>query len=162
MAKLLAALVAILAITAGLTSCSGGDQSTSPESKRDEMSSTTSSTLALADYAAKYQELMIPVASANEESTMRAMRDPSQSTIEASQQGYAKALETFNEAALRVQWPEPARTSMRNLIDANNAWIATTKLWGTMSLQSLLAKGIEAQGKIKSATSMVKADLGIL
>ena len=100
MAKFLAASVAIFVITTGLASCGGGGQSSSPESKRDEMSSTTSSTLALADYAAKYQELMIPVSSANEESTMRAMRDPSQSTIEASQQDYAKALETFNEAAL--------------------------------------------------------------
>ena len=126
------------------------------------MSSTTSSTLALADYAAKYQELMTPVDSAMEESSLRALRDPSQSTIEDSGKVIAKAWETFNEAALRVQWPEPARTSMRNLIDANNAWIATTKLWGTMSLQSVLAEGIKARGKITSATSMVKADLGIL
>jgi hypothetical protein len=162
MAKFLAASVAVLAIAAGLTSCGGGGESSLPESKRDEMSSTTSSTLALADYAAKYQELMIPVDSATEESSLQALRDPSQSTIEASGQVAVKALETFNEAALRVQWPEPARTSIRNLIDANNAWIATQKLWGTMSLQSVLAKAIEARGKITSATSMVKADLGIL
>lgn len=162
MTKLAAKSLATLMLFVGLASCGVSGQSNSPESERDESSSVTSSTLSLADYAAKYQELMAPVASANEDAMQRSLGASSESGVEAASKDFAKALETFNESALRIDWPEPVRTSMRNLIDANNAWIATSQLWGTMSMQSVLAKSIEARGKIKSATSMVEADLGIL
>ena len=127
-----------------------------------EIRATTSTTLALADFAATSKEIADPLMAANEEATTSALRATSEEEVRSAFIPHAAAIKTFNEKALRAQWPEPARTSIRALIDANNDWNATTKLSASMSLQSVVAKGIEAQGTIKSATSMVKADLGVL